>query len=173
MPVLREKEDQNFWNFVFGIAYVVFVAASAWHVYFVRGVLPVHIPAFDFFIITLAIFRLTRLFVYDKIMRFFREWFMQKKVIQTNMGEMVELAGYPRGIRRTISELLACPWCTGVWVSLPVFYAYAMYQSWAWYAIFVLALSGAATIIQLTANLIGWQAELGKMAAQAEDNKCG
>ncbi|HEX8993975.1 MAG TPA: DUF1360 domain-containing protein [Candidatus Paceibacterota bacterium] len=172
MPILREKEDQNVWNFLFSVLFVALVLASIRHMYVVYGGLPQDITFFDLVLIVLAVFRLTRLFVYDMITRFVREWFVRKEIVTTEKGEMVELTQYAKGPLRTISDLLSCPWCTGVWFALPVTYAYFMYD-WAWYVILVLAVAGVATLVQITTNLIGWQAELGKMAAQAEDSKCG
>ena len=152
--------------------FVVLMAVSTWNIYYVRGALPTSISLFDALLILLAIFRLTRLVVYDKILRFLRELFVHKQVVHTEQGEMVKLTPYQRGIRRTISELLACPWCTGVWFALPIVYGYFMY-SWSWYLIFMFAVAGLATLVQLIANLIGWQAELGKLAAKVQNEKCG
>lgn len=171
MPELREKEDQNVWNFLFSVVFVGLVTLSLWNMQRVFGALPTDISVFDAILIVLAVFRLTRLFVYDKVTRFVREWFVQNRLVLTETGAMIETTPFKKGFRRAISEILACPWCTGAWLSLPVVYCYFMY-AWSWYVIFVLAVAGMATCVQILVNLVGWQAELSKMAIGEHDNKC-
>ena len=74
----------------------------------------------------------------------------------------------PKGIRRTILELLDCPWCTGVWISLFVVFFY-FYTPYFWFPLFVLAVSGLATFIQLSASVIGWTAEKMKQETPKKD----
>lgn len=118
------------------------------------------IGVFDFFILVLASFRLTRLFVYDKITQFVRDFFQRTTLVD---GVIVR-EKYGRGPLRTLSDLLDCPWCTGVWVALPVIFFY-FYTPFAWYPLLLLAVTGFATFIQLSANAIGWTAENLKISA--------
>ena len=160
---LRAKEDQNFWNGLFSISFAVLLGAAVWWVYCIRGSFPTSIPLFDAFIIALAIFRITRLIVYDKITRFAREWFVQKREIVGEGGiAMIELTQFPRGFRRTVHDLLQCPWCVGVWVALAVVFGYFVF-SFAWLVILILATAGAGSLFQVTGNLIGWHAEYKKL----------
>ena len=105
----------------------------------------------DFLLMTLAISRLVRLFTYDNITAFIREWFV---------------GADPRTFMGSLGTLINCPWCTGFWFALVVTFAYFATPI-AWYAILVLALSSAASFIQLLANLIGWHAEAKKLEVQS------
>ena len=160
----RSDDGQNGWNMFFSMVFVVLCAGSAWVIYRSYGVLPNAVPPFDALIMVLAVFRLTRLFVYEKITRFLREWCMDKEVVAAPEGVSFSFYKPERGIKRTFHDLLGCPWCVGVWATLPVVFGYYMF-SWSWYILLILAVSGVATLVQLTANLIGWKAELGKLEA--------
>lgn len=97
----------------------------------------------DFFLMALAIFRLVRLVSYDVIFKFVRE--------ALALGKEGTFVG-------TMSALVACPWCTGLWFSFfVVFFYYA--TPYAWPIILVLALAGVASLVQIFANLMGWHAE--------------
>ena len=156
---LYMKNDQHFWNFFFSLIFVGLVAGGLFLLW-KEWKLPVAIEVFDFFLVVLASFRLTRLFVYDKITQFVRDFFMETSVV-----DGVEVRGkYARGPLRTLSDLLDCPWCTGVWVALPVLFFY-FYTPFAWFPILLLAVTGLATFIQISSNAIGWTAENLKNAA--------
>src|SRR3989344_7687284 len=94
----------------------------------------------DFLLMTLAIFRLVRLFTYDAITTFIREWFA---------------GAHPESFRGSLGTLINCPWCTGLWFALVVVFAYFATPI-AWYGILVLALASSASFLQLLAHLIGW-----------------
>ncbi len=162
------KNDQHVWNFLFSL---VFVALAFYGVLFLwsEDKLPTRINLFDFFVLVLACFRLTRLFVYDKITQFVRDFFLQSEVVD---GVVVKRK-YVKGPLRTLSDLLDCPWCTGVWVALPALFFY-FYTPFAWFPLFLLAVTALATFIQLTANAIGWTAENLKIKASGggKDSRC-
>ncbi len=172
---MTPSDDQNLWNFIYSLLFgaLFFVLMSV--LYYVHGGLPTAISFFDAALIALASFRLIRLFVYDKIMRFVRDCFLKKEELYTPEGvTYFKAEPYSTGPRRTASDLLSCPWCFGVWAGLMVTFFYFL-TPLAWFPIFVLAISGVATLFQLTANLVGWSAENGKLAAQAKtstDGKC-
>ena len=74
--------------------------------------------------------------------------------------------GRPDTFRHTLSALLNCPWCTGLWFSFVVVFAYfATVYSWPF--ILVLALGAVASLMQIIANAIGWTAERRKLETQA------
>lgn len=68
------------------------------------------------------------------------------------------------GPLRTAYELLVCPWCFSVWAALFVSFFYFL-TPLAWLPILILAISGVATAIQITINMIGWIAENKKIDA--------
>ena len=111
------------------------------------------VPPFDFLLMALAIARLVRLFTYDNITAFIREWFE---------------GWHPRSFMGSLGTLINCPWCTGLWFALLVAFFYFATPI-AWYAILVLALSTAASSIQLLANLIGWHAEAKKLEVKGRE----
>ena len=154
----REKEDQNWWNFILSVFFLIILVWAMWEIWGEQGSFPHTIPVFDALLMALAAFRITRLLVYDKITRWFRELFVQKRLIEVDGVELVELTQYESGIRRTLSDLLACPWCIGFWSAIIIVFLYYMYP-WAWVIILFLAIAGASSFVQLTANAIGWKAE--------------
>jgi len=133
-----KKNDQYFWNFVFSAIFALLVLLSLFYLKS-NGELPRKISVFDFVLLALAIFRLIRLFVYDSVTNFVRDHFAQ----------------YQKGPGKTISNLLNCPWCTGIWMALFVAFFYFT-TPLAWYPILILALAGTATFIQITIYKTGY-----------------
>lgn len=154
----RQKEDQNLWNFVFSVFFLCVLAGAIWAIRELTGSYPSKISVFDTILLSLAAFRLTRLIVYDKIARWFRELFADTREFVQDGVEYVEIKPYGRGFRHTVHDLLQCPWCIGVWSALVVCFFYFVYP-FAWFVILFLAVAGASSLIQVTANLIGWRAE--------------
>lgn len=111
----------------------------------------------DYVLITLAAWRVTRLFVYDNITKFLREQFWDVKKV----GRGLILEKPKVGPRRTLADLMSCPWCFGVWATAMVIFFYLI-TPYAVFPIMLLALSGVATFLQLLSNLIGHKAELAK-----------
>lgn len=146
--------DQYFWNIIFGAFFLSLVVSgtiileespeSALH----------DLSMFEFVLLSLATFRLTRLFVYDKITAFFREQFYDAKTLKSG----VILEKPTSGPRRTLADLLSCPWCFGIWAGATVVFFFEL-TPYAWYPIVILAISAIGTLMQLLANMIGWKAE--------------
>ena len=152
------KDDQGMWNFIFSLFFLAVFGAAVWAL-FTLGRLQTAITTFDFMLIILATFRVTRLFVYDKVTQFIRDWFVRKEVIEGDNGEIIIMRqNLARGPRRTIHELLSCPWCFGMWAGLSVSFFYYL-TPLAWFPILVLAVSGAGSFIQILSNMVGWRAE--------------
>jgi hypothetical protein len=71
------------------------------------------------FIIGLAAFRLTRLFVFDKITEFIRKPFFEEiSEVDEEGNEIIFYMVKDKGIKHFFGELLSCHWCTGIWVSI-------------------------------------------------------
>ena len=101
------------------------------------GITPKSIPPFDFFLMALAVYRLTRLVVHDTITQFMRDWF----------------TGAPHeSFRGMMGTLVNCSWCAGLWFALLVPFAYFM-TPYAWYPILVLALGGVGSFLQVSTNI--------------------
>ncbi len=131
-----EDKNQYFWNFVFSVLYLLLMVAAIEALYS-QGKIVTKISVFDFILLILATYRLTHLFVYDSVMDFLRD----------------NLAKFKKGPGKTLSHLINCPWCTGVWVALFISFLYFLIPL-AWFAIFVLALVGAAILTKIVADKI-------------------
>lgn len=155
------EDDQNVWNFFFTMLFVGLVVLCIGILVRLEQ-LPLQIEFFDAVLITLATFRLIRLVVYDKIMRWFRDLFFQKISIEGEFAGATLRQKHVSGPLRTLSDLVTCPWCFGVWAAFMVSFFYFL-TPYAWYPIFFLAVAGVASLAQLLANLIGWYAEEKKL----------
>lgn len=133
------------WNLVFSALFVSLSFGGLWIVQGIRG-LPQSVPVFDLILMILATFRLTRLVVYDSLFQFFRNWFTGSKA-ESFLG--------------TLGTLVNCPWCIGLWFALFVVFFYYLTPG-AWFFILFLAIAGVASVVQVSANLIGWNAEAKK-----------
>lgn len=160
----RPHEDQNVWNFIFSIFFLGVLVTVLWEVWGEWGTFPHAVPLFDAVLMVLAAFRITRLVVYDKITRWFRELFVTKQIVIEDGQHIVVITPPGSGFRHTVHELLACPWCIGFWSSLIICFCYFIFP-WAWFVIFFLAVAGASSFVQISANAIGWKAENLKMDA--------
>ncbi len=128
------------------------------------------ISVFDFFIIVLAVFRLTRLFVYDGIMQYVRDLcLIKERVVDAVTGEETMRCGKPTvGFRKVASDLLACPWCVGVWLAAIVIIFYTALPA-SHLIIMILAVAGLASFVQITINAIGWKAEREKLVVKDKE----
>lgn len=145
-------KDQNLWNIIYTFFFLVFVLLLSRTLFLKLGYLPTSISLPDFLLVVLATFRLIRLFVYDKITFFLRDLFADEE----------------QGPGKTFFELLACPWCFGVWCSAVILFFY-YYTPLSWYFILLLAIGGLASLLQLFSNAIGWTAEHTKKKATEEN----
>lgn len=108
----------------------------------------------DYILLTLATWRLTRLFVYDAVTKFIREQFWNVKKV----GKGYQLEKPKTGPRRTLADLFDCPWCVGVWVAATVTFFYLL-TPYMIFPVAFLAISAVATFLQLLSNLVGNRAE--------------
>lgn len=141
--------DQYFWNFVFTVFFIVMI---------VMGVIILDTETYkemheltvvDFVLITLATWRLIRLFAYDMVTKFIREQFWDARRIK----EGVLLEKPASGPRRTLADLFSCPWCLGVWLSATVTFFYLLTPV-VYYPVLVLAISAVAALLQNISLLI-------------------
>ncbi len=147
--------DQYFWNIVFTIFFLSLVGTAS-IILKTEGYRPIaSFTVTDFVLITLATHRLIRLFVYDAMTKFFREQFYDAQV--NKRGEVM-LYKPESGPRRTLADLMSCPWCFGVWAAASVVFFYAL-TPYAYYPVLFLAVASVASTLQLTTNLIGHRAE--------------
>lgn len=156
---MTPQQDQKLWNFFFAVLYAVLLGwlISSLDRYGSRAF--ANLSVFQFTLLSLAAFRLTRLFVYDEITVFLRSLFYDKETVTDEGGNKNTVEKEPaRGPRKTLAHLFRCPWCAGVWTALLIAYVVASFE-WGWVVVVILAIAGVATFIQLLANMIGWRAE--------------
>lgn len=150
--------DQYFWNFVFSLFFIVLIVMGAIILETEARIPLSDLELVDYVLITLATWRVVRLFVYDAITKFFREQFWDLKKV----GRGYQLEKPKVGPRRTVADLLSCPWCIGVWASATVTFFYLV-TPYAVFPTILLALSSAATFLQILSNLVGHKAEQAKL----------
>ncbi len=128
-------DNKDLWNFIFSIIFILLVIIFS-NFILKKGIL-IKLKYFDFLLISIATFRMIRLFTYDKIMSFFRKIFEGKK----------------NGLLNTIHELLICPWCTGIWAALIILALYS-FSFVGKILVIILAIAGVGSFIQILANMI-------------------
>ena len=134
------------WNIFFSLFFLVLIALSfAWLAG--EGRLVADMPFLHILLLSLATFRLTRLFSYDHITAFLRDWLAR-------YGEHTFLG--------TAGALLRCPWCTGVWFAFLAYVGYAAMPALVLPLALILAIAAIGSTLQIYANLIGWKAEAKK-----------
>lgn len=131
------------WNIIFSLFFAELVLTGFTYLSG-EGKLVADIPLLDLVLMALATFRLVRLFTYDHITAFLREWLAPSR---------------PGTFFGTVNDLLRCPWCTGVWFSFLAYFGYAFARAEVMPLILVLAIAALASFFQIFANLVGWNAE--------------
>lgn len=153
MSMLRIT-DQYFWNIVFSIFFVALLIMAAIILETEARIPYSELTFVDYTLLALATWRLIRLFTKDSITRFIREQFWD--VVKVGRGHRLEKP--KTGPRRTLADLLGCPWCFGMWAATMVVFFYLI-TPLAVLPVMVLALSAVATFLQLLASLVGGVAE--------------
>ena len=146
--------DQYFWNFVFTVFFLILIVMGAIILETESRVRFADLSTMDFILMTLATWRLTRLMIYDTVTKFVREQFWDV----VKVGKSYSLEKPPTGPRRTIADLLSCPWCFGVWAAAIIIFFYLI-TPYAVYPILLLAVSAVASFLQILSNLVGHKAE--------------
>ncbi|HRH55919.1 MAG TPA: DUF1360 domain-containing protein [Candidatus Paceibacterota bacterium] len=135
-----------FWNILYSVFFIgLITVAFLW--LSERGQLIADIPVFHLVLLSLATFRLVRLFTYDHITDYLRDWVRTRRE-DSFLG--------------TAGSLLGCPWCTGMWFAFLAYVGYAAAPAVVLPLALILSIAAAASLFQLVANLIGWSAEATK-----------
>ena len=166
---MKKKEYQlhqgiKKWNIIFTF-FFVYVGGLLFYILLDNYKLPTYITFADGLVLTLAVFRMIRVFVYDNIFLFLREFFMDKHVITLRGQEYVSFVLSVSPMKITLHKLILCPWCMGIWIAMCSVFVFYYWP--ASYILFViLAIAGTASLIQLVANSIGWHAEHTKLKTE-------
>jgi hypothetical protein len=130
----RKHQAWNFWS-----AFVFFGAVVL--VGYLLGKKGVDIERMTFkeaTVIVLASYRMTRILVFEKIFKYFRDVLKRR--------EDLYLIG-------TLSSIITCPWCAGVLVTLVIIVFYYLVP-FGTVLVYVLALAGVASMVILISNLL-------------------
>lgn len=130
------KKDQHYWHFITASVYVLILLVMV-AVLVAAGKLPTTINVFDFFLLVLSTFRVTRLLVHDLVSDFVRDFFKEATV----------------GFKKTMHDLLDCPWCTGAWVALGIGFLYFLTPLF-WPIMLIFAVAGFGTILTILASMM-------------------
>jgi len=160
IPDRKESKDSNLWSFLFSVVFGILLVGSAWLFYSMDVDFMEAMGPFEFIVISLAVFRLTRLLVYDSITLWIRDLFLIKHCSWQENEQIciVKREMYRDGFKRKMAELFQCPWCIGTWVALGVLFIFYLHPI-SWWFILGVAIAGLSTFIQILMNLIGWNAE--------------
>ena len=159
---IQNQHKRNVYNLGFSLLFIGLLFSQLVSIWNLAGSITFTLT--DFIILTLALFRLNQLFVYDQATQFIRDLFVDIK----EKHHHLERHQKPFGLERSFSDIFACPWCFSLWGGSIFVWAYIMYPGIMLYVALLLALSGVATYLQLGANLLGSKAEHQKMIVERE-----
>jgi len=130
----RKHQAWNFWSafFFFGMVALMGYLLEK------KGVDLKEISFKESVIIILAAYRMTRILVFEKIFKYLRDALKKREGL------------YVVG---TLSSIITCPWCAGVWVTLTVIVFYFLVP-YGVLLVYVLALAGIASLVILVSNLL-------------------
>ena len=135
----RKHQAWNFWSAFIFFGLVVLVGFLLEN----KGVDIEELTLKEAILIVLASYRMTRILVFEKIFKYFRDVLKKR--------ESLYLIG-------TFSSIITCPWCAGVWVTLTIIVFYFLVPYGA-LLVYVLALAGVASIVILYSNIMHMKTE--------------
>jgi len=148
--MLNERKHQawNFWSAFVFLGAVVLVG------YFLKrkGLDIRNLTLKEAIVIILASYRMTRILVFEKILKHFRDALKRREHL------------YVIG---TIHSMVTCPWCAGVWITLIMILFYFLVP-FGDLLVYVLALAGLASMMILVSNLLHMYTERRQRIHQKE-----
>jgi hypothetical protein len=122
-----------------------------------EGITINNITVTDMLLISIATYRMTRLIVYDRIFKLFRD------IIRSFEGT---------GFGDSVKTIITCPWCAGVWLSLinvVIFYLVPFGKLF----IYIMSIAGISTFLQIGVNIVGMVAEEKQIDIREKRKKTG
>lgn len=153
---IRNQHTRNKYNLASSFVFVGFIFTQLAFLWQLEE--PPTFNLTDFVLLSLAIFRLTRLFVYDGVTSWIRDLFLD---ISEKRGTLVRTKKVA-GPERIISDIFSCPWCFSLWGGSVYLTFYLLFPSIMMYVTLIMAFSALATVLQIITNLIGHKAEYQK-----------
>jgi len=136
------NSQQKFWNFMATLFYILLIVLLGFGLKY-KGIKVEQIRIWEVFLLALASYRLTRILVFDKIFKFFRDFIRSKSKLY---------------VFYVVKEILGCPWCAGVWVALVNVAVYFLVPFGNLF-IYLFAIAGVASFFVILVNFLGLQVE--------------
>ncbi len=136
------NHQQKSWNFLATLFYIACLVALGFGLKSI-GVTKEDFGIGDIVLMSIATYRLTRILVFDKIFKLFRDFLKSRDNLS---------------VFYVIREIITCPWCAGVWVALIVTAIYFMVPFGDIFII-LLTISGIASFLVVSVNFIGLSTE--------------
>lgn len=134
-----QQKSWNFWATMFFVGCLVGLGFSLKH----KGITMEDFNMGNMTLMTLATYRLTRILVFDKIFKLFRDFFRSRQRLY---------------VFYVVKEIITCPWCAGIWVALAIVTFYFLVPFGDLFII-ILAISGVASFIVVLVNFLGLSTE--------------
>lgn len=136
------NEQQKTWNFLATLFYIACLVGLA-YLFRLKGITREDFRLGDIALLSVATYRFTRILVFDKIFKFFRDFLKSKDKLYFFF---------------VIREIITCPWCAGVWVALIMTALYYLVPFGDIFTI-LLTISGIASFLVVSVNYIGLSTE--------------
>jgi hypothetical protein len=116
---------------------------------------PAGIEGGDLLILCLATFRLTSVVSEEKVARCLRAPFCKKVRVEDEEGSVrEEEVPYEDGFRRSMGELILCPWCTGIWIATALTFFWLLAPGLARVCALAFAVAAGGLLFQILAKLM-------------------
>lgn len=138
----KPNEQQKSWNFLATVFYVVCLVGLGYGLNRM-GITKEDFRIGDIALMAVATYRLTRILVFDKIFKLFRDFLKSRERLS---------------LFYVIREIITCPWCAGVWVALIIVALYFMVPFGDIFII-LMTISGIASFLVVSINYIGLSTE--------------
>ena len=132
----------KFWNFLATIIYIILFILTG-YIFKRKEINIEEIRLWEMFLLALATYRLTRILVFDKIFKFFRDFIRSKSKLY---------------LFYVVREIITCPWCAGVWTAMLIVVVYFLVP-YGKLLIYLLAISGVASFFVIFVNYFGLSTE--------------
>ena len=136
------NSQQKVWNFMASLFYILLVILLGFGLKN-KGIDINQIKIWEVFLIAIASYRLTRILVFDKIFKVFRDFIRSRSKLS---------------VFYVVKEILGCPWCAGVWVALVNVTIYFLVPFGNLF-IYLLAIAGIASFFVILVNYLGLNVE--------------
>lgn len=161
-PIMSDYAAKIIITFLFVGAFVFFIG---WMI-LGPGLDAFQLSWMDLVLLSLATYRMGHLISYDRVMEPLRSLFTETVPDSTGAGDSVEPKGI--GFQNAIGQLLCCPICSGTWAAAGLVYALYAFPAPARVFITILAVVGAAEILNSAGELFSWGGQYARTMSGAQ-----